>query len=72
MASNVRARSAVTATRVDYLVVASDSGHGGVCGVSGNGLLENDVNWSITNAPKNELDAHTGVSAVLTCGQNDI
>lgn len=72
MASNVRARSAVTATREDYLVVAIDPGHGGGDGgASGNGLLEKDVNWSIANALKNELDTYTGVSAVLTRGQND-
>lgn len=67
-----RARSAVTSTRENYLVVAIDPGHGGSDGgSSGNGLQEKNVNWSIANALKNELDTYTGVTAYLTRSENE-
>ena len=72
MVSTSRARAAVSTTREDYLIVAVDPGHGGYDGgASGNGLLEKDVNWSIASSLKAELDTYTGVTAIMTRGQND-
>ena len=61
------ARSAVTGTREDYLVVAIDPGHGGYDpGSMANGVVEKDVNWSIANHFKDELTTYTGVTPYLT------
>lgn len=61
------ARSAVTGTREDYLVVAIDPGHGGYDpGSMANGVVEKDVNWSIANHFKDELSTYTGVTPYLT------
>lgn len=67
-----RARSAVTSTREDYLIVAIDPGHGGVdTGAIGNGLQEKNVNWGIAQSFKRELDSYTGVTAYLTRSENE-
>ena len=66
-----RARSAVSTTREDYLIVAIDPGHGGAdSGTTGNGLYEKNVNWNIAQAFKNELDTYTGVTAYVTRGES--
>lgn len=61
------------AAQGDVLVVAIDPGHGGTdSGAVGvNGLHEADVNWDIANACVNELNAYTGVKAVLTQGKGE-
>lgn len=70
--SSSRSRSAVSATREDYLIVAIDPGHGGSdVGAVGNGLQEASVNWGISQNLKDELDSYTGVTAYLTRSENE-
>ena len=62
-----KARSAVSATRENYLIVAIDAGHGGYDGgASGYGVSEKDVNLSIAQHFANELSTYTGVTPYLT------
>ena len=61
------ARSAISSTREDYLIVAIDPGHGGRDGgAQGFGLSENNLTWSIANHLKDELSTYTGVTPYLT------
>ena len=64
--------TAVSTARENYLIVALDPGHGGTDpGTSGNGMIEKDLNWKITNACYNELLRYTGVSPVLIRTENE-
>ncbi|MDR2715744.1 MAG: N-acetylmuramoyl-L-alanine amidase, partial [Coriobacteriaceae bacterium] len=67
-----QAHAAPSAAREEYLIVALDPGHGANDpGASGHGLQEKNLNWQIANACYNELLAYTGVSPVLTRGENE-
>lgn len=61
-----KARSVVSGTREDYLIVAINAGHGGTdSGAAGNGLLEKNLNLSIAQYMRDELNTYTGVSAYM-------
>ena len=64
--------TSVSTAREDYLIVALDPGHGGGDpGAGANGLVEKDLNWRIANVCYNELLNYTGVSSMLTRGENE-
>lgn len=62
-----KARSAVTSTREDYLIVAIDPGHGGYDpGAVANGMRESDLTLSIATHMRDELNTYTGVTPYMT------
>ena len=64
--SSSRSRSAVSATREDYLIVAIDPGHGGSdVGAVGNGLQEASVNWGISQNLRTSLTLIRGSPPIL-------
>ena len=63
---NTESRSVVESTKDNYLIVAINAGHGGSdSGAVGNGLLEKDLNLSIAQYMRDELNTYTGVSAYM-------
>jgi uncharacterized protein YjdB/N-acetylmuramoyl-L-alanine amidase len=66
------AYAAPSGAKETYLIVALDPGHGGSeTGAYSNGMSEKDLNWHIASSCKTELEKYTGVSVVLTRGQNE-
>lgn len=64
---NAKARSTVSSTRENYLIVAVNAGHGGDdSGAVGHGMQEKNLTLSISRSLVNELNTYTGVSAVMT------
>lgn len=62
-----KARSAVSSTREDYLIVAIDPGHGGYDpGAMANGMRESDLTLSIATHMRDELSTYTGVTPYMT------
>lgn len=70
--AGIATQSTITSTRENYLIVAVDPGHGGGdSGACGNGLQEKNLNWSIANYLKSELETYTGVSVYMTRTENE-